>query len=159
MFEGGTNTYNNWVEVSAGDLLPAETRRSSGNNSRSRAMYLAASRDLHYQASDQRDQPDGGWPGLFDEDDYQLKFSVAKEKLGYLRFSYNEFQTWYNGDRGYFSPSQSYYGLPGNGWRWIGGSPLTGLRMEKVPSLTFKYTHATRRGQGVHHLGARAPGQ
>ena len=149
MFEGGTNTYHNWVEVSAGGFITSGNKAEFRQQQQKSGNVFGGIEDLHYQASGTNGTSvsvDGR--ALFDEDDYRLRLEVSKEKLGYLRFTYSEFQTWYNGDGGYFSPSQAYYGLPGNGLGLDRGeiSFEAGLRLDKLPSLTFKYTHATREG-------------
>jgi hypothetical protein len=149
MFEGGTNTYNNWVEVSAGGFITSGNKAEFRQQQQKSGNIFGGIEDLHYQASGTNGislSVDGR--ALFDEEDYRLRLEVSKEKLGYLRFTSSEFQTWYNGDGGYFSPSQAYYGLPGNGLAVDRGeiSFEAGLRLDKLPSLTFKYTHATREG-------------
>lgn len=93
MFEGGTNTYNNWVEVSAGGFITSGNKAEFRQQQQKSGNVFGGIEDLHYQASGTNGislSVDGR--ALFDEDDYRLKFNVAKEKLGYLRFSYNEFQ-------------------------------------------------------------------
>ncbi|MCX6915500.1 MAG: hypothetical protein NT167_21050, partial [Verrucomicrobia bacterium] len=87
--------------------------------------------------------------GIFDEHDYMLNLSVEKEKLGYLRFSASEFRTWYNGDGGYFPPTATYYGYPGDALGLDRGdfSIEAGLTLEDLPKVTFKYDHTFRQGE------------
>jgi hypothetical protein len=149
MFEGGTNTFNNWVEVSAGGFITSGNKAEFRQQQQKSGNVFGGIQDLHFQEAVAKGTTfslDGR--ALFDENDYKLKLDVTKEKLGYLRFSYSEFQTWYNGDGGYFSPSQAYYALPGNGLALDRGeiSFEAGLRLDKWPSVTFKYTHETRDG-------------
>jgi hypothetical protein len=150
MFEGGTNTYNNWVEFSAGGFITSGNKSEFQQQHQKSGNVFGGLEDLHFQQSVAKDTTltiDGR--ALFDEEDYKLKMDVTKDKLGYLRFSYSQFQTWYNGDGGYYSPSQTYYGLPGDGLA-VDRSEISfegGLRLKNVPGITFKYTHETRDGE------------
>ena len=163
-FEGGTNTYNNWVTLSAGGFF------TSGNEAQFQQLHHTGTafggiEDLHYQADLNTNQTthltlDGH--GLFDNHDYSLRLNVANDNLGYVRFSYSEFRTWYNGDGGFYPPTGEYFSYPSDDALTLDRSELTfeaGLRMQNKPKITFRYTHKTREGDkgstswGDAHVG------
>jgi hypothetical protein len=149
MFEGGTNTFNNWVEVGGGTFFTSGNKAEFRQQQQKSGNIFGGIQDLHYQATAAKGTTvtlDGH--ALFDENDYKIKLDVSKEKLGYVRFSYSEFRTWYNGDGGYYVPTKAYYDKSGDGLAVDRGeiSFEAGLRLDKYPSITFKYTHASREG-------------
>ncbi len=102
-FEGGTNTYNNWVEFGVGGFLTKGNKSQVQQRNQNSAGVFGGITDFHLQetiATNTTMTVDGR--GIFDEHDYKLNLAVEKEKLGYLRFSASEFRTWYNGDGGFY---------------------------------------------------------
>jgi hypothetical protein len=149
-FEGGTNTYNNWVEFGVGGFLIQGNKAQAQQRYQNSAGVFGGITDFHLQetiATNTTLTLDGR--GIFDEHDYMLNLSVEKEKLGYLRFSASEFRTWYNGDGGYFPPTATYYGYPGDALGLDRGdfSIEAGLTLEDLPKVTFKYDHTFRQGE------------
>lgn len=151
MFEGGTNTYNNWVDLSAGGFITSgnkpsfqQQQQTSGNS------VFGGIEDLHYQgdvAKGTTFSVDGH--SIFDNHDYALSLGLVREKFGFLRFSASEFRTWYDGDGGFYPPSGAYYPLSDSALT-LDRKQLSfegGLRMEKVPQITFKYSHDERDGE------------
>jgi len=150
MFEGGTNTYNNWVDLSAGAFL------TSGNKAEAQAQHqmsrpaFGGIEDLHYQADVTKGTTfsvDGH--SIFDNHDYSLSLGLVREKVGYLRFSASEFRTWSDGDGGFYPPSGAYFPFSGDALA-LDRKQLSfegGLRMENLPLITFKYTHDVRDGE------------
>ena len=149
MFEGGDKTYINWVEFSAGGFI------TSGNNAQFEQRHRSADgifgglEDLHYKADLGKATTltiDGR--ALFDNHDYKLRLNLAKENLGYVRFSYTQFRTWYNGDGGFYPPSANYYSRSDDALELDRGEVTfeAGLRLENKPQVTFKYTHRYRDG-------------
>lgn len=86
---------------------------------------------------------------LFGSEDYDITASLTKEDLGYVKAGFNQFRTWYDGSGGY---------VPGVAGAWfpIHDDDLSvdrgrlwfeaGLRMEKLPEITFGYSHEWRDG-------------
>jgi hypothetical protein len=149
MFEGGTKSYNNWIELGGGGFI------TSGNKAQFQQMHQNAAgsfggiSDFHYQRDlDKTTALTADGRALFDEHDYRLSLGVTREKLGFLRFSFSEFRTWYNGDGGYYPPSNLGFPLSANALAIDRGeiSFEGGLRLEKVPNITFKYTRSFREG-------------
>ena len=150
-FEGGEKSYDNWVDFSFGGLI------NNGNQAelqRSRQMPVGAFggiNDFHYQTDIAKNTTlslDGR--ALIDDRDYSFKMNLEREKLGFLRFSYSEFRTWYNGNGGFYPPTGTWYPLPNADLALDRGqlSLEGGLRLQKkdVPDITFKYTHDFREG-------------
>jgi hypothetical protein len=150
IFEGGTNTYNNWVDLAAGGFIVNGNRAQFQQTHHAPSSGFGGIEDLHYQADLAKGTTlaiDGH--ALFDNDDYKLSLALTKEKLGYLKFSYNEFRTYYNGDGGFFPPTGSFYSSPNNPLELDRGdiSFEAGLTLENVPKITFKYEHTFREGE------------
>jgi hypothetical protein len=106
--------------------------------------------DLHYQVnafSNTLFTLDGR--SIIDDHDYQLKLGLIHPDLWFLKFNFENFRTWYNDAGGYYPPTGTEYS----------GSPEAlaldrgeysfegGLTLQKLPALTFKYTHSYRDGQ------------
>jgi hypothetical protein len=149
LFEGGEKPYNNWVEVGAGGFVGWGNQRQFQQNQRTSGGTFGGLQDLHFQqdlAKGTTMSVDGR--ALFEENDYQLRLNVAREKLGYIRLSYDQFRTWYNGDGGYYQPTGAAYLMSGDALELDRGevSFEAGLRLDNVPKITFKYTHAYREG-------------
>ena len=150
MFEGGTNAFNNWIDLSAGGFI------SSGNKSQFQQRHQTSGGafggfdDFHYQTDVAKGTTltaDGR--AIFDNDDYKLSLGVTKEKLGYARFSYTQYRTWSNGDGGLYSPTGTYYPLSGDALALDHGdlSFEAGLALDNVPKVAFKYEHTFQEGQ------------
>lgn len=164
MFEGGSETYNNWVELSFGGLFTSGSKAQAESRQRMKEGAFGGIEDLHYQGNINKDTTfsiDGR--ALFDLEDYALGLEVRKEKLGYLRFNYEQFRTWYNGNGGYYRPGDIWYPLPGSDEALGLDRGLisfeAGLTLENAPEVTFKYTHRFRDGQkGSTSWGFSHPG-
>src|ERR1044071_1062436 len=148
-FEGGKETYNNWIEIGAGGFFVDGNKSQFQQRHRSGPVF-GGIEDFHYSASLTNKTTltiDGR--ALYDNEDYKLRVDLTREKLGYLRFYYSEFRTWYNGDGG-FDPASGV-------WNPLGGDALEldrgefsfegGLTQEKKPQLAFKYSHKFRDGE------------
>jgi hypothetical protein len=150
MFEGGTNTYNNWVDWSVGGFFTGGNKAQFQQRHRTENRVFGGIEDFHYQqevATNTMFSADGR--ALFDNDDYKLSLNLTKEKVGYLRISYDQFRTWSVGDGGFYPPSGAYYEFSDDALALDRGeiSIEGGLTLEKKPKITFKYTHAYRDGE------------
>jgi hypothetical protein len=87
-------------------------------------------------------------PGL---EDYEFNLDLTKSELGYIKAGYKQYRTWYDGSGGF---------VPGAAGGWIpssGDDELSldrgnlwfeaGLRKEKLPKVTFGYSHEWRNGE------------
>jgi hypothetical protein len=149
MFEGGTNTYNNWVELSFGGLFTqGSTAQAQQRHQMSNGAFGGIS-DFHLQEEVAKKTTltvDGH--ALFDQNDYKLTLGLQREELGYVRFNVNDFRTWYNGAGGYYPPTGLQYRLPNDELSLDRGeiSVEAGLTLKDLPQAVFKYTHSYRDG-------------
>jgi hypothetical protein len=150
LFEGGTDKYNNWIDLSAGGVFLSGNKAQFQQRHQTPAGAFGGIEDFHYQGDISKGTTltiDGR--ALFDEHDYKLSLDVTREKLGYARFGYREFRTWENGAGGFYPPTGLWFPLPDNALELDRGdlSFEAGLRLDKVPQITFKYDHTFRDGQ------------
>ena len=150
MFEGGTNAYSNWINFSAGGFIPGGNKAQAQQMHQNSKGAFGGIEDFHYQRNFGETtifSVDGR--ALFDLKDYNLKLEATREKLGYLRFSFTEFRTWYNGDGGFYPPTDQFYPRSDDALALDRGefSFAGGLTLEEVPSITFKYSHNFRDGE------------
>jgi hypothetical protein len=150
MFEGGKEPYNNWVQIGAGGFITSGSVPSFQQQHQTSIDAFGGIEGLHVQGDISKGTTftiDGR--SIFDNHDYDLTLGVAKEKLGYLRFSFNEFRTWSDADGGFFPPTGAYYSLGQDAFTLDRGTIAfeAGLALEKAPKVTFKYTHTYRDGE------------
>jgi hypothetical protein len=149
-FEGGPSTYNNWIALTAGGLMTSGNQAQAQENLHMGTGAFGGIEDLHYQAnafSNILFTLDGR--SIIDDHDYQLKLGFVHPDLWFLRFNFENFRTWYNDAGGYFPPtgteytgSQEALALDRGEFSFEGG-----LTLQKLPALTFKYTHSYRDGE------------
>jgi hypothetical protein len=165
LFEGGTNSYNNWIDLSAGGFLTGGNKAQAQQQHQTSTGAFGGIEDLHFQGDIAKGTTftlDGR--SIFDNHDYDLTLGLSREKLGYLRFSFSEFRTWYNGDGGFFPPSGLYFPGSDNALGLDRGeiSFEGGLTLDKKPQVKFKYTHTFREDDksstswGLTHPGGDA---
>ncbi len=149
-FEGGTNTYSNWIDLGVGGLM------TSGNTAQAQQRYQLSNEpfggisDLHLQQDVAKNTTltlDGH--ALFDQNDYKLTLDLQREDFGYVKINANDFRTWYNGAGGYFPPTGLQYQLPNDELSLDRGefSVEAGLTPKDLPQVVFKYTHSYRDGE------------
>ena len=149
MFEGGTKSYDNWVELGAGDLF------TSGSQAQAQQRYQLSNdpfggiSDLHLQKTVAKNTTlslDGH--ALFDQNDYKFILGLQRDEFGYIRASVTDYRTWYNGAGGYYPPTGMQYRLR-NDDLWLDRGEFSveaGLTPKDLPSVIFKYTHSYRSG-------------
>src|SRR6185436_10769330 len=112
VYEGGTNSYPNWIEFSAGGFMNNGSEAQFQQRQRSSSDPFGGIEDLHYQQKMDKDTTlavDGR--GIYNNDDYNLSLQVARSKLGFIRFSAENYQTWYNGNGGFYPPANLWFPL------------------------------------------------
>ena len=150
MYEGGKDTYTDWVELSTGGLMT-----SSGSTAQAQQQYQLSKgvfggiSDLHMQQEVAKNTTvtlDGH--ALFDQNDYKVILGLSREELGYVKFTASDFRTWYNGAGGYYPPTGLQYKLPNDDLSLDRGSISVeaGLTLKDLPQAVFKYTHSYRDG-------------
>ena len=150
MFEGGTNTYNNWVELSAGGLITHGDAAQAEQRQHLQRGAFGGIEDLHFQQDiDKKTTLAFDARSLFDDHDYKLSLGVKREDLGYVRVSFENFRTWYDSAGGYFPADGSHYTLSGDALALDRGqiSFEAGLSLKALPKIVFKYTHTYREGE------------
>ena len=150
IYEGGTNTYSNWIELGAGSLLTQGYAPGAEQQDRLNSGAFGGIEDLHYQTNVAKQTTftlDGH--SIFDDHDYQLGLGLTRENLGYLRLNFENFRSWYSGAGGFVPETGMAYSLPGDALALDRGlfSLEMGLTKKDVPQITFKYTHRYRDGE------------
>ena len=159
MFEGGTNAYNNWIEFGGRRLHHERQQGPVPAAAAIQRRRVWRHRGLPFQDDLTKGTTltlDGR--AIFDENDYKARAGADTEKLGYARFSYDQFRTWENGDGGFFPRPEPIIRCGGSALALDHGdiSFEAGLTLDNLPKITFKYDHTYRDGQqGSDHLGRR----
>lgn len=150
-FEGGPNSYNNWVEFSGGAFVTHGDRAGAQAIQSWNRGGFGGIDDLHLQ-----DNPftnttltlDGH--DIYDEHDYDIKARLERQGVWYLQFHADDFREWSDDIGGFYPPTGAqFYGPNGNNPLALDRgeySFLAGLTLGKLPAITFKYTHSYRRG-------------
>ena len=150
VFEGGTNIYNNWIELSAGGLMSNGNESQAAQDRHLSPGAFGGIEDLHFQqnvATNTLFTLDGR--GIFDAHNYGVKLGLKKEDAYFLRFNFENFRTYYNGDGGYYPPDNAWYPL-GDEALALDRGEITfegGLTLKDKPNVTFKYSHLYREGE------------
>lgn len=150
IFEGGTNTYNNWIELSAGGLIPNGNKAQAEQDRHLSQGAFGGIQDLHFQqtvATNTLFTLDGR--GIVDAYDYGLTLGLKKEEAYFLRFNFENFRTWYNGAGGYYPPDDVWYPL-GDDALALDRGEMTfegGWIPKGKPNVNFKYSHLYRDGE------------
>ncbi len=157
MFEGGTNSYNNWIEFSTGGFFTSGNRAGFQQQHQTTGGAFGGIEGFHFGTNLNKTTTmslDGR--AIAEQNDYKLKLGIEREKLGYLRLSYREFRTWSDGDGGFFPPSDMNYPLSKNALGLDRGtfSIEGGLTPEKGINAVFKYTHTFREGEEASTIWA-----
>ncbi len=144
--------FKNWIELGLGGVITrGDTAQFEQEHRLSGDQVYGGIQDLHYEHSLPNDfalTVDGH--ALWDINDYNLRVDLSKPKLGYLRFGYDEFRSWYDGNGGFFPPHGGAWFPPpipemhiDRGDAWV----ELGLRVPDWPEITFHYEHQFRDGQ------------
>ena len=115
LYEGGTNTYSNWIELGGGGLLTQGYAPGAQQQERLNSGVFGGIEDLHYQADVAMKTTftlDGH--SIFDEHDYKLGLGLNRDDLGFVRFNFENFRTWYPATGGYLPGDGTAFSLPGD---------------------------------------------
>lgn len=149
-FEGGGASYDNWIELSAGGFVTSGSQAQFQQSHQTALGPFGGVSDFHYQHDlDKTTTVTADGHALFDEKDYKLNLAVTREKVGFIKISFDEFRTWYNANGGFYPPSGVGYPSSASALGLDRGSVSfeAGLRLENAPNITFKYTHNFRDGE------------
>ena len=85
-------------------------------------------------------------PGL---EDYEINVDLTKADVGYVKAGWKQYRTWYDASGGWLAAAPTQWRQPFDDERTLdrGEAYLeAGLRMENLPEVTFRYSHAYRNG-------------
>jgi hypothetical protein len=150
LYEGGTNTYNNWIELGGGDLIRSGNKAQAEQGAGLPGGAFGGIEDLHYQTEVAKKTTlavDGHY--LPAEHDYKLGLDLEKEDFGFIKFSYENFRTYDAANGGYSPVDAQAFPNPGDAPALDRGkiSFEAGYNKEGKPKVTFKYTHTDRDGE------------
>jgi hypothetical protein len=148
-FEGGTNTYSNWIELSTGGLLTTGYANQAKQGEQLNTGVFGGIEDLHYEdqvAKKTTFTLDGH--SIFDNHDYSVGLGLTHEDFYFLHFNFENFRTWDSGTGGFIPADGTACSLPGDALALDRGkiSFEAGLTKPNLPQITFKYTHSYRNG-------------
>src|SRR5208282_1108781 len=148
-YEGGTNNYNNWIELSSGAMLTQGYANQAVQGKQLNTGVFGGIEDLHYEdqvANKTTFTLDGH--SIFDDHDYSVGLGLVRDDLGFVRVHFENFRTWDSGTGGYIPDAQLSYALPGDALALDRGLITfeAGLTKPDLPQITFKYSHSYRNG-------------
>jgi hypothetical protein len=148
-FEGGTNTYTDWIEMGGGAFVTGGNRAQAQENQHLANGAFGGIEDLHVQGNAFTNTVftlDGH--GIYDQHDYSVGMGLKRDDLGFVHVDFENFRTWFNGAGGYYPPTGTQYNLGNDALALDSGkiSLEAGLTKDNLPQITFKYTHRYREG-------------
>ncbi len=149
MFEGGANSYKNWIEVGAGGLMVKGDAGQAEQQQQMKRGAYGGIEDLHVEGNiDKKTTLTLDGHGIFDDHDYDLRLNIKREDTGYVRLNFDNFRTWSDSSGGFFGPDRLHFSTSGEGLPLDRGNLLfeAGLTPKDGPKVTFKYTHQYRQG-------------
>ncbi|MDE3067649.1 MAG: hypothetical protein KGJ60_08870 [Verrucomicrobiota bacterium] len=149
LFEGGTNTYTDWIELSTGGFLTRGNGPQAEEIQHWHGGAFGGIEDLHLRGNAFTNVTltlDGH--SIFDQHDYDVKLRLERPEKWFLQFHFDNFRTWSDDLGGFYPPTGMEYSRPGGALALDRGEFTFegGLTLEKLPALTFKYTHRYRDG-------------
>jgi hypothetical protein len=149
MFEGGTDTYKNWIDFTTGGAFVTGDRAQFQQQHQMPAGAFGGIGDAHFETNIAKKTTltlDGH--AIAESHDYEISLDIQREKFGYFRLSYDQARTWSDADGGYFPVSGQYYAGSNNAAALDRGRLLleAGWTPAKGPTVTFDYTHTFRDG-------------
>ena len=159
IFEGGTNLYSNWIELSADGLITKGNSSQAEQQQHLQRGAFGGIEDLHLQeAIDKKTTVTLDGRSIFDQHDYKISLGVTREDTGFARFSFENFRNWDDPSGGFFPPGNLHYSL-GNALTLDRGkiSFEAGWTPKDGPKVTFKYTHTYREGEQSSTIWGAVP--
>lgn len=142
-------TPKNWIELGIGGINVAGDDAQFKQEHHYSGDIFGGIEDLHYEKEMGKGTLTIDGHAILDTHDYDVKIDFTQQGVGYVRAGYTAFRTWYDGNGGSF-PGTGLWIPPANpedaldrGEAWI----ELGLRMPKLPEITFHYSHIFRDGR------------
>ena len=144
------STATNWVDFSLGTAFTRGRDASFQSRARQDDDFYGGISSMRWQKEmdDLTFLVEGH--ALFGREDYDITLGVEKKDIGYLKAGFRKFRTWYDSTGGF---------IPGMAAAWqpiYGDDELSldrgevwfeaGLRKDKFPEITFRYSHEWRDG-------------
>ena len=146
----------NWVEFGVGGTFIDGSEGASQQRSGLPRGAFGGVESFHYEREITEGHllPEGGMlkldgRGIFDNHDYEVSLELDYPEKGYFKAGYTEHRTWYNGNAGYYPPTDAWF-EPRDEALAIDRSRLWfegGLRLPGIPEVTLRYERQTRDGQ------------
>ena len=158
MFEGGANTYNNWVELVRGRLLDQRQQGPGPTAAPASTAAPSAASRISITSKHGRPRPrlHPGRPGALRRARLQAEPRLDAREAGLRPLPFEQFRTWSNGDGGYFPAAGPVFAVgrrPGAG---PGRVLVRGRADAEGPPEDHLQIHPPLPGRGerLHHLGA-----
>ena len=139
----------NWVTLGVGSTFVHGNHAEFQHEQNVKNGVFGGLDDFHWeQAIGKSAQLTVDGHALVGNHDYDLKFDLTDEKLGYIRAGYTEFRTWYVGNAGFYAPTGETTSLYDNDLHidrrsgWI----ETGLTLPDLPVFAFRWEYDSREG-------------
>jgi hypothetical protein len=149
-FEGGTNAYTDWIELTTGGFLTGGNQAQAEQIQHWNAGAFGGIEDLHIQGNAFTNTTltlDGH--SIFDQNDYDLKLRLERQDKWFLQFHFDNFRTWSDDIGGFYPPTGVLYRGSSSALPLDRGefSFEGGLTPKEFPAINFKYTHSYRDGE------------
>jgi len=149
-YEGGEDTYNNWVELGGGDVLNSGNHAQAQQNTGLNTGGFGGLADAHLEKQIAKKTTlsiDGRY--IPENHDYHLGVGVANDDLGFIRFSYENFRVYDSGNGGFSPVDGIAYPNNGNALALDRGNITVEALYNKdgKPRVDLKYTHTYRDGE------------
>jgi len=141
--------YNNWVTLGVGSTFVHGDAAQFQHQHDTKSGVFGGVQDFHWEQLIGKDWSltvDGH--AMVGNHDYDFKFDLTDEKIGYLRAGYTEFRTWYDGNGGFYPPNNEAFHLYDNDLyvdrrsAWI----EAGLTLPDLPVFSVRYEYDSREG-------------
>ena len=144
------STATNWVDFTMGSAFTSGRDASFQSRARQDDDFYGGISSMRWQKEldDLTFLVEGH--ALFGMEDYDITLGVEKKDIGYLKAGFRKYRTWYDSTGGF---------IPGIAGAWqpvFGDDELSldrgevwfeaGLRKDKFPEITFRYSHEWRDG-------------
>ena len=149
-FEGGTNAFKDWIELSTGGFWTRGNQVQAEQVQYWNAGAFGGIEDLHIQGTAFTNTTltlDGH--SIFDQHDYDLKLRLERQDKWYFLLHFDNFRTWFGDIGGFYPPTGTLYQGSGSALGLDRGefSFEAGLTPKKWPAISFSYTHRYRDGE------------
>jgi len=149
-YEGGADSYKNWVEFGGGDVFSTGNRAQAQSGTGLNSGGFGGIEDAHVETEIAKKTTlsvDGRY--IPENHDYRFGIGVQNDDLGFIRFSYENFRVYDSGNGGYSPVDGIAFPNSGNALALDRGT----ITLEAVynkegkPKVSFKYTHTYRDGE------------